>query len=98
MNIKVMLAKAAFFFYCAFNIPLKEVFRLAFYSKWKTWISDFILSGTICLYCFSALFSNIYGKINFMAKNWSDPCSFYCKLDFWKFFIRKHFFAFLYRF
>ena len=33
---------------------------------------DHILSGTMCLFCFCVLCSNIYPKIEFMAKNWSD--------------------------
>ena len=51
---------------------------------------DNVLSETICLFCFSALFSNICRKINFMAKNGFDLCNFYGKLDFLKkFFIRN---------
>ena len=38
---------------------------------------DIILSETICLFCFCVLFSNIYPKIKFTAKNWSDLCNFY---------------------
>ena len=33
---------------------------------------------------FCALFSNIYPKINFMVKNWSDPCIFYSEQIFWE--------------
>ena len=75
----------------------KEVFRLAFYFKWNYWfLIDNILSGTICLYCFFALFSNVYSKINFMAKNGSDPCIFYCKLLFFFFgiFLLENIFCF----
>ena len=56
---------------------------------------DNVLSGTMCLFCFSALFSNIYRKINFMAKKKKKKkkkekkkkkkvclSNFYCKLDF----------------
>ena len=41
-----------------------------------------VLSGTIFLFCFSALFSNIYRKINFMAKNGSNLCNFHSKREF----------------
>ena len=34
------------------------------------------------LFCFSVLLSNIYSKIKFMAKNWSDLCNFYSKVIF----------------
>ena len=56
---------------------------MVFYSKWKCFVmSDHILSGTICLFCFCTLFSDIYRKINFMAKNGYDLCNFFNKLDF----------------
>ena len=45
----------------------------------------------------SLLFVNIYCKTNFMAKNVSDLCNFYSKLDFRKTLI-KNIFAFLYGF
>ena len=49
-----------------------------------------------CLFHFFALFSNIYCKIDFMAKNRSDLCNFSSKLDFWrKKNIKNYFFAFL---
>ena len=73
--------------YCPFNILWKDVFCLAFYSKWCFVLTNNISSGTICLFCFHALFINIYCKINFTDKNRSDLCSFYSKLDFWKNFI-----------
>ena len=54
---------------------------------------DHILSETICLFCFCVWFSNIYPKIKFMAKNWSDLCNFY-KVMFWNSCLRKYFFYF----
>ena len=42
---------------------------------------DNILSETICRFYLCILFSNIYLKINVMAKNVSDLCSFYSKQD-----------------
>ena len=62
--------------YCAFDILWKKIFfYLAFYSKWKNrFLTDNISAETICLFCSCALFSNIYHKINFMAKNGSDFC------------------------
>ena len=56
---------------------------------------DQLLSETICLFCFFVLFSKIYPKIKFMAKNWSDLCNFYSDVFFWKFCIRKYFLLFL---
>ena len=55
---------------------------------------DYILSETICLFHFNVLFSNIYPKIKFAAKNRSDLCIFYSKVIFWIFWIfrlRKYF-------
>ena len=76
--------------YCPFDITRKDVFCLAFYFKWKYFVlNDHILSETICLFCFCVLFSNMYPKIKFMAKNWSDLCNFYSKVIFWNFWLRK---------
>ena len=81
--------------YCAFDILWKGVFYLAFYSKWKNWfVNGNILSETISHFCYCALFSNIYNKINLMAKNGSDLCNFYSKLDFFEFFTKKYFLHF----
>ena len=52
---------------------------------------DDILSESICLFYFFLLFSNMYPKIKFMAKNWSDLCNFYSKVMFWNFCLRKYF-------
>ena len=61
----------------------------------RKFCSDFvrighILSDTTCLFCFCVLFSNIYSKINFTAKSWSDLCNFYSKAIFWNFYLRKY--------
>ena len=48
---------------------------------------------TICHFCSCALFSNIFHKINFMAKNGFDLCNFYSKLDFGKFLLENIFFS-----
>ena len=70
----------------------KEVFCLGFYFKWKYFVLiDRILSEIICLLWFSVLFSNVYSKIKFTAKNWSDLCNFYSKVIFWIFWLRKYF-------
>ena len=55
---------------------------------------DYILSETICLFCFCVLFSNMYPKIKFIAKNWSDLCNFYSKMIFWNFCLSKYFLLF----
>ena len=81
--------------YCPFDISWKDVFYLAFYFKWKYFVLvDHILSETICLLCFCALFSNIYTKIKVTAISWSDLCYFYSKVIFWKFCLRKYFLLF----
>ena len=36
----------------------------------------------------------MYPKIKFIAKNWSDLCSFYSKMIFWNFSLRKYFLLF----
>ena len=33
----------------------------------------------------------MYLKINFIAKDWSDPCNFYSKVIFWNFYLRTYF-------
>ena len=72
--------------YCPFDISWKDVFCLAFYFKWKYFVlTDHILSETICLFYFCVLFSNIYTKIKFTAKNWSDLCNFCSKVIFFIF-------------
>ena len=69
--------------YCPFDISRKDVLCLAFYLKWKYFVLiDYMLSETICLFCFCVLFSNMYPKIKFIAKNWSDLCNFYSKVIF----------------
>ena len=83
------------FNYRPFDISWKDVFCLAFYFKWKYFVLvDHILSETICLVCFCALFSNIYTKIKVTAKSWSDLCYFYNKVIFWNFCLRKYFLLF----
>ena len=52
---------------------------------------DHVLSETICLFCFCALFSNIYPNIKIKAKNWSGLYIFYGKMIFWNFCLRKYF-------
>ena len=67
-------------------------FCLMFYFKWKYFVlTDNVLSETICLFCFCVLFSNIYPKIKFTAKNWSGLCIFCGKVIFWHFCLRKYF-------
>ena len=82
-------------FYCPFDISRKDVFCLAFSLKWKYFaLIDHILSETICLFWFCVLFSNMYPKIKFFAKNWSDLCNFYSKRIFLNFCLRKYFLLF----
>ena len=81
--------------YCPFDISWKDGFCLAFYFKWKYFVLvDHILSETICLSCFSVLFTNICTKIKLTAKSWSDLCNFYSKVIFWNFCLRKYFLLF----
>ena len=79
--------------YYPFDITRKDVFCLAFPFKWKRFVlidHTCILSETICLFCFWVLFSNIYPKIKYKAKNWSDLCNVYSKVMFWNFCLRKY--------
>ena len=78
------------------TISRKDVFRLAFYFKWKYFVLIVhILSETICRFCFCVLCSNIYPKIKFTA-NGSDLCNFYSKgIFFFKFCLRTYFLTFL---
>ena len=52
------------------------------------------LIRNICLFYFCVLFSNIYTKIKFMAKSWSDLCNFNSKVIFLNFYLRKYFLLF----
>ena len=73
----------------------KTFFCLAFSLKWKYFVLiDHILWETICLFCFCVLFSNMYPKIKFIAKNWSDLCNFYSRMIFLNFCLRKYFLIF----
>ena len=82
--------------YCVFDITRKDAFCLAFYFRWKHFVLTYhIVSEIICLFCFCVLFSNIYPKIKFMAKTWSDLCSFYNKvMCFFNISVRKYFLLF----
>ena len=51
---------------CPLDIAPKDLFCLAFYFV----LIDDILK-TICLFCFSVFFTNMYPKIKITAKNWS---------------------------
>ena len=69
----------------------ERCFCLAFYLKWKCFVLiDYILSETICLFCFCVLFSNMYPKIKFIARNCSDLCNFYSKVFFLNFCLSKY--------
>ena len=91
-----------FTYYCPFDIARKNIFCFAFYFKWKYFVLiDHILSETIYLLCFCVLFSNMYPKIEFTAKNWSDlhVCNFYSKkIFFFHFYLRKYFLLFFVEF
>ena len=80
--------------YCPFDISWKDVSCLAFYFRWKSLVLMTILSETIFLFCFCVLFLNIYTKIKFTAKSWSDLCNFYSKVIFWNFCLWKYFLLF----
>ena len=85
-----------YYIYCPFDIFRKDVSCLAFSLKWKYFVLiDHILSETICLFYFCVLFSNMYPKIKFIAKNWSDLCNFYSTMILFEFLSKKIFFNFL---
>ena len=48
-----------------------------------------------CLFCSCVLFSNIYTKIKYIAKNWSDLCNFYSKVIFLKIWFKENIFFIL---
>ena len=58
--------------YFAFDITWKDVFCLACLSKCENLFRIDNILETICVFCFCALFSNIFPKIKFVAKYWSD--------------------------
>ena len=60
-----------------------------FFSDWSYLIRNHLS------FCFCDLFSKIYLKMKFTAKNWSDLCSFYIKVFFWHFCTRQYLFTFL---
>ena len=82
------------------------IFRKDVFYAWryilnekKNWhVIDNNLSETICLFCFYALFSNIYCKTNFTTKNGSYLCNFYTKLCFQKCLLENIFFFFFFFF
>ena len=73
----------------------RHFFCLVVYFKWKYFALINILTETICLFCSCVLFSIIYPKIKFAAKNWSNLSNFYCKMIFFKFLSKKILFTFL---
>ena len=80
-----------------FRHPSERRYSLCVLFYMKTLFSDWQCLVRNHLLYFSALFSNIYRKVNFMAKTGSEQCNFYSKLDFGgKYY--KPFFAFLYEF
>ena len=86
---KTFFLSFSFFFFFFF------FFGLAFYFNCRYFVLIYhILLETICLFCFCVLFSNMYPKIKFTAKNWSDLCKFYSKVIIWKFCLRKYFLLF----
>ena len=77
-------------FFFSFSFFFFFFFFFAWRFKWKYFVPiDHILSETIYLFCFCVLFSNIYPKIKFTAKHWSDLCNLYRKVIFWNFWLRK---------
>ena len=64
------------------------------FFAWRLILNESILflSDTVCRFCFCLLFSNMYSKIKFTAKNWYDRCNFYSKVNFFfNFCLRKYF-------
>ena len=74
--------KDVLFFVVVFFVVFLFFFCLAFYSKCETlFVKDNILSETIGIFCFWALF---YPNMKIAAKNCSDLCNYYGKLIFWE--------------
>ena len=80
-------------FYCPFGTLGKTVFawRFILNENILSWLTT--LLETICLFCFCVLFSNLYPKIKFTAKNLSDLCNYHSKKNFWIFLSKKIFFT-----
>ena len=80
-----------------FQNHLERPFYLGFYLEQNYFVLTYhILSETICLFCFCVLFTKIYPKNKFTAKNWSDQCNFYSKMtSFLGFFLFENIFTLL---
>ena len=73
----------------------ENVSCLSFYLKWNYFVQNVhTLSETICLFCFYILFSNMFPKIKFMSKTWSNLCNFYSKAILCNFCLRNYFILF----
>ena len=80
-------------YFCPFDITRKDVFCMAFYFKLKYFLLiDNILSETICLFYFCVLFSNIYLKIKFIAKNIGLACAISIVKIIFGYFIKENIF------
>ena len=69
------------------------------YFAWRFILNENILfwltisyQKPFVFFCFCVLFSNMYPKIKFIAKYWSDLCNFYSKVIFWNFCLSKYFY------
>ena len=93
-----MPSLSAYACYCPFDITQKAVFCLTFYFILNDNILFWLTISyqiSICLFCFCFLFSNIYSKIKFTIKYWSNLWNFYTKVFFGEILSKKIFFTFL---
>ena len=73
----------------------EDVFAWHFILNENIFLTDYILSETICLFCLCFVLiniyhENIYHEIKFKAKHWSDLCNIYSKVIFFKFCLSKY--------
>ena len=94
INVKSTLLCACCGYYCACDIPRKDVYCLALYSKLKHWFWLTISDKNHLSFWTCACFQIFTAKL-FMIKNKSDLCNFYSKLDFCKTLLKNIFFLFL---
>ena len=82
--------------YCSFDISRKDVFAWRFILNENIlfWLTISYQKPFVFFFGFCVMFSNMYPKIEFIAKNWSDLCNFYSKVIFWNFCLSKYFLLF----
>ena len=99
------LTNLQYLFATKFNVlSFRHLLEKRFFFAWRFILNetfvliDHILSKTICRFSFCVLFSNMYPKIKFIAKHWSNLCNFYSKVIFLEFLSETFFLLFFVEF